>query len=387
MSLTLDRGARDRRARAVAPHGEGTRVRRAEEDGARETLAAWDGLALVALVDWAVTLVRVVVCAALAGALGRGVGWERVGTRAAEAEAEAETLVAGALVTGWSSGLGRASAIELARRGYAIVVPYRLGGLHSANELAEECRREAPEARVELTGPLDLASERDVARMSFAALRRRGVHVCVLVHCAAVFGEQGRTSSESSSFDVNFRNAALLTEKFVKEMTETSSSRLRVVFLGSFVHRCLTARLLGLESFRRWLKPTHANRRREHSSAIDYMWSKVAISAYAAAKHEAWFKTYGGRVTAVLLDPGLVDTRLVRHWPAWLQMLYRTFGRASGLMKTPESAARGVAIAVGLDVTSAECPQIFGSNGAPIGDSIWTRDARVRDMVGRSVAA
>lgn len=383
MSLALDRDARDRRARAVASHGEGTRVRRVKADVARETLAAWDVLALVALVDWAVTLVRVMVRASLRGALGgRGV-WERVGTRAAESEA----VVAGALVTGWSSGLGRASAIELARRGYAIVVPYRLGGLDAANALAEECRREAPEARVELTGPLDLASERDVARMSFAALRIRGLDVRVLVHCAAVFGEDGGTSSESSSFDVNFRNAALLTERFVKEMTETSNSRLRVVFLGSFVHRCVTARLLGFEAFRRWLKPTHANRRREHSSAIDYMWSKVAISAYAVAKNEAWFETYGGRVTAVLLDPGLVDTRLVRHWPAWLQVLYRTFGQASGLMKTPASAARGVAIAVGLEVTSAECPQIFGANGAPIGDSFWTRDARVRDLVKCSAAA
>lgn len=113
----------------------------------------------------------------------------------------------------------------------------------------------------------------------------------------------------------------------------------------------------------------------------------MAISAYAVAKHKAWFEMYGGRVTAVLLDPGLVDTRLVRHWPTWLQMLYRVFGRASGLMKTPSSAARGVTIAVDLEVTSGECPQIFGSNGAPIRDSFWTRDARVADVVRRSVAA
>ena len=52
-----------------------------------------------------------------------------------------DAVDASALVTGWSSGLGRATAMRLVREGYALVVPYRLGGFDAAAAFASACRR------------------------------------------------------------------------------------------------------------------------------------------------------------------------------------------------------------------------------------------------------
>ena len=376
-------------ARAIdRSRGAETRVRRcartanastmgARTDGA--TTTRWRARAVRTLVDWAVTLVVTMVRAKRGGACGRGVGrgparW--LTRRAADADEDAE-LAVGALVTGWSSGLGRASALALAREGYAIAVPYRLGGVSEAHAFARACRREAPETRVELVGPLDLASERDVGGISLVELRRRGVDVRVVVHCAAVFADEGDVEGRSLTATVNFHNVALLTDRLVQEMTRASrASPIRVVFVGSFVHRCSTARALGFEAFERWLKSGTSS---EDDPTLNYMWSKVAISAYAVEKHRIWQKEFGGRVSAVLLDPGLIDTRLVRHWPKTLQVLYRFFGKASGLMQAPSKAARGVVLAVSREPTSSECPQMFGSRGALTEGSFWTSDKRVRE--------
>ena len=123
-------------------------------------------------------------------------------------------------VTGWSSGIGRASALALAKEGFAIVVPYRLGGVDAANAFARECRRAAKDSRVELVGPLDVGSERDVMKVSLSEIRRRGVDVRAVVHCAAVFNTDRNAASRgdgSPTARVNFRNVVRLTDRLVDE--------------------------------------------------------------------------------------------------------------------------------------------------------------------------
>ena len=137
-----------------------------------------------------------------------------------EDEDEDETLDVGVFVTGWSSGIGRASALALAAEGFAIVAPYRLGGVDAANAFARACRRAAKDSRVELVGPLDLGSERDVMKVSLSEMRRRGVDVRAVVHCAAVFNTDGnatRRGDGSPTARVNFRNVARLTDRLVDE--------------------------------------------------------------------------------------------------------------------------------------------------------------------------
>ena len=112
---------------------------------------------------------------------------------------------------------------------------------------------------------------------------------------------------------MNFHHCARLTEALVREMMVDlkEEAHARVVFVGSFVHQCETARRLGVDAFEEWVSTGAADASNgRYNPAIDYTWSKVAISAYAAAKHEEWLKTTGGRVQAVLVDLWVVEERV-----------------------------------------------------------------------------
>ena len=64
-----------------------------------------------------------------------------------------------------------------------------------------------------------------------------------------MFADEGDVEGRSLTATVNFHNVALLTDRLVQEMTRASrASPIRVVFVGSFVHRCSTARALGFEA-------------------------------------------------------------------------------------------------------------------------------------------
>jgi hypothetical protein len=185
---------------------------------------------------------------------------------------------------------------------------------------------------------------------------------------------------------VNFRNVARLTDRLIEEARRAKANAgMRVVFVGSFVHECATARWLGVDAFERWVK-TGGEGGRRYNPAIDYMWSKVAISAYASAKHREWKNAGNGGFSAVLVDPGLVDTRLIRDWPTALQAVYRIGAKALRLMHDPSDVARGVVRAVCLNSDAVVgCPYIYAPNGAFLGDSFWMRDERALECV-RSVS-
>ena len=353
---------------------------------------------LVVLFDWFLTLLW---CALRARVRGRRVGvdedarsppkWLR-----ADDSNDDDIHAVGALVTGWSSGLGRASAIALARRGFAIVVPYRLGGMDAARGLEAACKSARADARVEFVGPLDVSRASDVEKLSLDGVLARGVDVRVVVHCAGVFNTD-RWATQSDGRDataaVNFYGVAALTKRLLDDMgastrasasTTTKNKTVRVVFVGSFTHECATARMLSVNAFKRWLE-NYGTPPRYYNPALNYMWSKVAVSAYAAYAHDTWRASYGDCVSAVVVDPGLIDTRLIRGWPAALQRIFRFVGKASGLMQSPTAAAAGVVRAVCHEPGDEICPVIYGPAGTRVRESYWMRHAK--DVVGESAKA
>lgn len=340
---------------------------------------------LVVLFDWFLTMLW---CALRARVRGRRVGVDEDARQPpkwlrADDSNDDDIYAVGALVTGWSSGLGRASAIALARRGFAIVVPYRLGGMDAARGLEAACKSARADARVEFVGPLDVSCASDLHGMRLDGVRARGVDVRVVVHCAGVFNTNRwamRSDGGDPTAAVNFHGVAALTKTVLDDVApvgkrEAPTNHIRVVFVGSFTHECATARLLSLNAFKRWLKNYGATPR-YYNPALNYMWSKVAVSAYATYAHDAWRVTYGDRVSAVLVDPGLVDTRLIRGWPTALQRIFCFVGKASGLMQSPAAAASGVVRAVCHAPGDETCPFIYGPTGTHVRESYWMRHGK-----------
>jgi NAD(P)-dependent dehydrogenase (short-subunit alcohol dehydrogenase family) len=178
-----------------------------------------------------------------------------------------------ALVTGISSGIGKATAAELARRGFRVFGTVRAAGVA---ELAGV-------TQVVLDVRDDASVERGVAEVLAKAGR-----IDVLINNAgtSIVGaiEETDTAQARDLFDVNFFGAVRVTRAVLPAMRAQRSGRL--VFLSSVVG-FLPAPFMGF-----------------------YAASKHALEGYAESlDHEV--RALG--IRAVLLEPGFMRTRLDKN--------------------------------------------------------------------------
>lgn len=132
--------------------------------------------------------------------------------------------VRSAIVTGASSGIGRAMAIALAAKGFACILVSRW-----AEALRETAGMMATTARILTVDFTDLALTESVAAR-LAGLSR----VDVLVHCAGVFESNPIASASVADFDrmhaVNLRGAFQLTQCLLPRLEESCG---QIVFMNS----------------------------------------------------------------------------------------------------------------------------------------------------------
>lgn len=134
-----------------------------------------------------------------------------------------------AMVTGASRGIGRATALTLARAGAGVVVTARTEP--ELVDLVERVQRFGGEA---LAVTADLTREEDVNRLKVAALDRFG-QVDVLVNNAGV-GKYGPLSTLSAAdydwmMNTNMRSSFLCTAAFMPEMLDRKQGW--IVFVAS----------------------------------------------------------------------------------------------------------------------------------------------------------
>lgn len=140
------------------------------------------------------------------------------------------TLGPWAVITGASSGIGRAFAIEAARRGLSVVLNARRGDV--LEELAADIEREFHvETRVV---PLDMSERDAVARLDEAT---SNLDVGLLI-ASAGFGSSGPfltsdIEAEAEMVDVNCRALMMLAHRFGPRLTARASSGM--VLMSSLV--------------------------------------------------------------------------------------------------------------------------------------------------------
>jgi NAD(P)-dependent dehydrogenase (short-subunit alcohol dehydrogenase family) len=134
-----------------------------------------------------------------------------------------------ALITGASRGIGAATARELARRGYALVLAARSAG--PLETLAAELSRSGAPA---LPIPTDLRSADEIQRLARLALTHFG-HVDALIHNAGIGGDrpiaQVDGPTAAAIIDTNLRAPIELTRVLLPGMLERR--RGAIVFVAS----------------------------------------------------------------------------------------------------------------------------------------------------------
>ncbi|MEA3203398.1 MAG: hypothetical protein QOI63_1073 [Thermoplasmata archaeon] len=139
------------------------------------------------------------------------------------AQKPAVTATKSALVTGGTSGIGRAIAQGLARQGYRVTLLAR--SLDRAAQTRQAIVAELPEAVVDVVA-CDLSVLASV-RKAAAEVRKRNDRLVVLVHCAGVFLPERKVSyvGVEATFATNYLGPFLLTHELLPLLRRSAPAR------------------------------------------------------------------------------------------------------------------------------------------------------------------
>lgn len=264
------------------------------------------------------------------------------------------------LVTGATSGIGRATAVELARRGATVVILAR--DLERGEQVRATIRQETGVSRDVLAlVRLDLASLESVRRAAAEILERvPAVHV--LVNNAGVHARARTLSADGLelTFAVNHLGHFLLTNLLLPRLI--ASAPARVVVVTSAFER------LGR------LDPDDLRLDRPLDPFRAYFRSKLANLLFT---FELARRLQGTRVTANAVHPGLVATGLLREFPRIIRSTYEW------ALRSPASGAIG-------PVRLASAPELrditgryFGPDGRERAGSERARDVALAAQLWR----
>ena len=221
-----------------------------------------------------------------------------------------------ALITGGNIGIGRITAIELAKKGFKVVIAGR--SLERTQPVLDHIKSlRVDEQAIFL--PLDLASLASVRECAQLFLQLN-LPLHLLINNAGVAGLRGLTKDGfEMTFGVNHLGHFFLTQLLLEKMQSSGLSR--VVTVSSRAHK----RTAGVD----WdalCQPT-----RSWTGIHEYAVSKLANLLFSA---ELAKRVQGTSVSTYSLHPGVVDTEIWRALPNWARPLLKLRG-----FLTPEEGA------------------------------------------------
>jgi len=239
-----------------------------------------------------------------------------------------------ALVTGASSGIGRASALELARRGAKVVVSARRRA--EIDSLAAQIRQEGLEATAVVA---DINVETDVIGLVAKTIASYG-RIDIAFNNAGTEGEftpfvEQSNSTYDTIFNANVRGVFWSMKHEAKAMLAQGH--------GAIINNASMGGIIGF------------------ANAGLYIASKHAVLGLTKTASIEWFRQ-GVRVSSIC--PGLIDTPLLdRILPS--QAAKKDFGAASvpGRMGTPEEMAKVVAFLASDDASFVSGSGVLADGG------------------------
>jgi NAD(P)-dependent dehydrogenase (short-subunit alcohol dehydrogenase family) len=233
------------------------------------------------------------------------------------------------LVTGGTSGIGAAAALQLARLGSTVVITGRNAG--KCTRQVENIKHSVPGARIDFLRA-DLSSQKQVRQLAKDFAERYPRLDILINNAGAIFAN--RIVSEDGlemTFALNHMSFFLLTNLLLDQLRAGRSSR--IVMVSSATHKHGSINFEDLQS------EHHYNRMQAYAQ------SKLAniYFTYALAR-----RLEGTSITANALHPGSVATNLGNN-NNWLKTKLRNLLKP-GMMSPEEGAKTIVYLAASPDV-------------------------------------
>ncbi|XP_063059086.1 dehydrogenase/reductase SDR family member 13a.2 [Engraulis encrasicolus] len=228
------------------------------------------------------------------------------------------------IITGGNTGIGKATATELARRGARVILACR--NRQKADEAIEDIKRETGSCDV-VYMQLDLASLQNIRNFAQTFLKTES-RLDVLINNAGLVADGRTEDGFGIEFGVNHLGHFLLTCLLLDRLKEAPEAR--VVTLSSMAHRW------GRIDF---------DRLAAHKDLGTGLYSWQFFHAYCNSKlcntlftHELAKRLKGTNVTCYSVHPGVVKTELSRHVSLWQMVIVDPISRL--LFLDPKTGAQ-----------------------------------------------
>ena len=266
------------------------------------------------------------------------------------------------IVTGASSGIGKITARELAKRGAHVILACR--SVAKAQPVVDELVRETGNAKIELIDLDlgDLASVRHCAEQLLA----RNIPIHGLVNNAGVAGQRGTTKD---GFEVQFGTNHLGHYLFTRLLLDRikASGPARIINVASDSH--YSAKQITWTALR---EPT-----KTRTALREYGVSKLANVLFTK---ELARKLEGSKVTTYALHPGVVATDVWRRIPGPVSWVMKKF------MVTPEQGAQTTLRCATAPELASETGRYYDQHGkekrpnrladdASLAQELWSKSA------------
>jgi len=219
------------------------------------------------------------------------------------------------LITGATSGIGKATATELARKGFHVVVTYRNSskGEQTINEIKQITGSELVEGM-----EVDLESFDSIRKMA-ADFKNKYPKIDVLINNAGIWETKRFESKDGieKTIAVNHLAPFLLTNLLLDWVKKGNNPR--IVNVSSEAHRYANIDFEDIEC------------KKKFGSMKAYGQSKLANILFTKKLAKM---LEGTGITVNCLHPGVVNTNLFDKFPSFMKSMM------SGLLLTPEKGAR-----------------------------------------------
>ncbi|KAM9754611.1 retinol dehydrogenase 13-like [Menidia menidia] len=226
------------------------------------------------------------------------------------------------LITGANTGIGKETAVDLAKRGARVILACR--DMDRANKAAQDVRKRSGNNNV-IVKKLDLASLESVRHFAKDVLASEE-RLDVLINNAGVMScPQWKTEDGfEMQFGVNHLGHFLLTNSLLELIKKSAPSR--VVNVSSLAHE------------RGQIYFDDINQEKDYLPRRSYAQSKLANVLFTK---ELAKRLQGTGVTTYSLHPGVIRTELGRHfWPSMALWKRVVFTPLSYLIKSPAEGAQ-----------------------------------------------
>ena len=206
------------------------------------------------------------------------------------------------LITGATEGIGKVTALELAKKGFAIVVAAR--NANKAETLMKQIERSTGNRSCDYI-MADLASLGQVRDLA-ATFRRRYAKLDVLINNAGVF-LPNRTETEDgfeTMFQINYLSPFLLTNRLLELLEKSEQGR--IINLTSSVYT--------MGKF----DPDNLQSEKHFSALGTYAATKLFVLMFT---EELARRVKATSVTANAVHPGIVRTRMMLQAPGALRLV------------------------------------------------------------------